>query len=171
MPEPYSEQAWSHDSFTSDLEPQAEGALFGEQEASTSIPERANNEYERSATSSEAEQAFDDYFAGVDTKMSAADTAPKSTASSEWSYESTFGEFKPQSETAAYGAIDEPEEEEEPKPAPRKYNEYGEIREWEPEPEPEMEDIPTVSRVMGQPDQSDDISLDDLLDEIIKAGD
>ena len=69
------------------------------------------------------------------------------------------------------GKQDEPEEEEEPEPAPRKYNEYGEIREWEPEPEPEMEDIPTVSRVMGQPDQCDEISLDDLLDEIIKAGD
>ena len=170
-PEPYSEQAWLHSSFTSDVEPQAEGALFGEQEPSASIPVRASNEYEPSASSTDAEQAFDDYFAGVETKKPALDSAPVTTASSEWSYESTFDEYKPQTQTAAYGSADEPEEEEEPKPAPRKYNEYGEIREWEPEPEPEMEDIPTVSRVMGQPDQSDEISLDDLLDEIIKAGD
>ena len=34
-----------------------------------------------------------------------------------------------------------------------------------------MEDIPTVSRFMGQSGGNDEISLDDLLDEIIKAGD
>ena len=58
----------------------------------------------------------------------------------------------------------------EPAPAPRKYNEYGELRDWEPEPEPEMGDIPTVSRYMGQSAADGEISLDDLLDEIIKAG-
>ena len=33
-----------------------------------------------------------------------------------------------------------------------------------------MGDIPTVSRYMGESGDSDDISLDQLLDEIIKAG-
>ena len=78
-------------------------------------------------------------------------------------------EYEPQAEGSSFLTNEEPEEEPEPAPAPRKYNDYGEIREWEPEPEPEMEDIPTVSRFMGQ-SNSDEISLDDLLDEIIKAG-
>ncbi|MDD4312809.1 MAG: hypothetical protein PHW41_10040, partial [Eubacteriales bacterium] len=222
-PEPYSEQAWSHESFTSDLEPQAEGALFGEQDASASIPARVENEYQQPSSSSDAEKAFDDYLANIASfttpapvsapavetsnppapaqpeadayvqKASSMDaeqafddyfgkttaTAPEanaaqtSAASSEWSYAPTFEDGKPQADTAAYDTAQEPEEEEEPAPAPRKYNEYGEIREWEPEPEPEadLDDVPTVSRYMGQSDQSDDISLDDLLDEIIKAGD
>ncbi|MEA4914854.1 MAG: hypothetical protein VB061_09820, partial [Christensenella sp.] len=220
-PEPYSEKAWSRDSFTSDSEPQAEGALFGEQDVEPKKPvyaysddaqlppvssdaERAFDDYlanvasfttpapaavpaapaqaaaltretentpEQTASSFDGERAFDDYFAGADAPKQTASAAPASGSTSEWSYEPTFEEAKPQSQTATYDASDEPEEEEEPKPAPRKYNEYGEIREWEPEPEPDMDDIPTVSRVIGQPDRGDDISLDDLLDEIIKAGD
>ena len=55
-------------------------------------------------------------------------------------------------------------------PAPRQYNEYGQVREWEPEPEPDMDDVPTVSRFMGRSEPDGEISLDELLDEIIKAG-
>ncbi len=62
-------------------------------------------------------------------------------------------------------------EEEEPAPEPRRYNEYGEVREWEPEPEPEMDEIPTVSNFMGANQAQEEVSLDQLLDEIIKAGD
>lgn len=123
-------------------------------------------------------------------------SAPEPYSEQAWSYTPNVSEYEPQAEgesiISVYDpdkkedtetafepsryevafAAQEPEEEEEPepKPAPRRYNEYGEIREWEPEPEPEMSDIPTVSRYMGESGGSDDISLDELLDEIIKAG-
>ena len=92
------------------------------------------------------------------------------TVDTSWSYEEPYREEPSQAQPAAYEAPAE-EEEEEPKPAPRRYNEYGEIREWEPEPEPDMGEIPTVSRFVGQSSGEEEISLDDLLDEIIKAGD
>ena len=95
--------------------------------------------------------------------------APEPYSAEAWAYTPNVSEYEPQAEGSSFLANEEPEEEPEPAPAPRKYNDYGEIREWEPEPEPEMEDIPTVSRFMGQ-SNSDEISLDDLLDEIIKAG-
>jgi len=122
-------------------------------------------------------------------------SAPEPYSAQAWAYTPNVSEYEPQAEgesiisvydpdkkedQQAYEPISysepavsaEPEEEEEPEPAPapRRYNEYGEIREWEPEPEPDMSDVPTVSRYMGQSGSSDDISLDDLLDEIIKAG-
>ena len=70
----------------------------------------------------------------------------------------------------AQAGDDLPDAPEEPERAARRYDEFGEVRQWEPEPEPEMDDIPTVSRYAGQSSGGDDISLDDLLDEIIKAG-
>ncbi|MBA4347446.1 MAG: hypothetical protein C0413_01135 [Clostridiales bacterium] len=122
-------------------------------------------------------------------------STPEPYSALAWAYTPNVSEYEPQAEgesiisiydpdkkedRQAYEHISysepavsaEPEEEEEPEPAPapRRYNEYGEIREWEPEPEPDMSDVPTVSRYMGQSGGSDDISLDDLLDEIIKAG-
>ena len=54
--------------------------------------------------------------------------------------------------------------------AERSYQAEDEPREWEPEREPEMGEIPTVSRFVPQSGVEDDISLDALLDEIIKAG-
>lgn len=121
--------------------------------------------------------------------------APEPYSAEAWAYTPNVSEYEPQAEgdsiisatldetlsvpetapepfsyvAAACTAEPEEEEEPEPAPAPRKYNEYGEIREWEPEPEPDMGDIPTVSRFMGA-SGSDEVSLDDLLDEIIKAG-
>jgi cell division septum initiation protein DivIVA len=121
--------------------------------------------------------------------------APEPYSAEAWAYTPNVSEYEPQAEGdsiisatldetlgvpeaapepfsyIAAACTTEPEEEEEPEPAPapRKYNEYGEIREWEPEPEPDMGDIPTVSRFMGA-SGSDEVSLDDLLDEIIKAG-
>ena len=44
-----------------------------------------------------------------------------------------------------------------------------EPREWEPEHEPEADDVPTVSKFVSQSDEGE-ISLDALLEEIIKAG-
>jgi hypothetical protein len=47
-----------------------------------------------------------------------------------------------------------------------------EPREWEPEIEPEMGEVPSVGNVLRDDNHTgdDDISLDELLDEIIKAG-
>lgn len=70
------------------------------------------------------------------------------------------------------------EQEEIPDLGPRPETEWqpegaaGPADEWQPEVEEEMEDIPTVSELMPDlPNVSDDeLSLDALLDEIIKAG-
>ena len=126
------------------------------------------------ATDRDAESAFDEYMTGIGTfspEASAVATfAPEPYSEQAWQHNAFASELEPQAEGAPLLYAEEPEEELPIAPAPRKYNEYGEIREWEPEREPEMEDIPTVSRFMGQ-NNSDEISLDDLLDEIIKAGD
>ena len=169
-PEPYSARAWERESFTSELEPQAEGALFGEREAEAAQPSSASDTYDHQpASSNDAERAFDDYLTNINSIMAPSQPATP-TVDTSWSYEEPYREEPSQAQTAAYEAPAE-EEEEEPKPAPRRYNEYGEIREWEPEPEPDMGDIPTVSRFVGQSSGEEEISLDDLLDEIIKAGD
>jgi len=170
-PEPYSARAWERESFTSELEPQAEGALFGEREAEPTQPASASDTYDHQpASSNDAERAFDDYLTNINSIMAPSQPATP-TVDTSWSYEEPYREEPSQAQTAAYEAPAEEEEEEEPKPAPRRYNEYGEIREWEPEPEPDMGDIPTVSRFVGQSGGEEEISLDDLLDEIIKAGD
>ena len=167
--EPYSARAWEHESFTSELEPQAEGTLLGEQDAEPTLPAQTYSDYEKQpSTSNDAEKAFDDYLANINAVLAAQPATPAVDVS--WSYEEPYR--KPQTQAAPFAAPAEAEEEEEePKPAPRRYNEYGEIREWEPEPEPEMGDIPTVSRYVGHSGGEDEVSLDDLLDEIIKAGD
>ncbi|MPM60546.1 hypothetical protein SDC9_107397 [bioreactor metagenome] len=60
----------------------------------------------------------------------------------------------------------------ESEPAPRAFDASAdEPREWEPEREPEMGEVPSVAELMPEnKGGDDDISLDDLLDEIIKAG-
>ena len=169
-PEPYSARAWERESFTSELEPQAEGALFGERETEPVQPSSGSDAYDHQpASSNDAERAFDDYLTNISSIMAPSQPATP-TVDTSWSYEEPYREEPSQAQPAAYEAPAE-EEEEEPKPAPRRYNEYGEIREWEPEPEPDMGDIPTVSRFVGQSSGEEEISLDDLLDEIIKAGD
>ena len=170
-PEPYSAQAWSHESLTSDFEPQAEGTLFGEQKVEPKASVQTySDDTQQPPVSSDAERAFDDYLAGIGAITPEAKTEPEPYSKQAWGNEPYTSELEPHAEAATYLAADESEEEEEPKPAPRRYNEYGEIREWEPEPEPDMGDVPTVSRYMGRSNNDDEISLDDLLDEIIKAG-
>ena len=166
-PEPYSETAWATGSFTSDHEPQAEGALFsGEPEPATEPAGQPANNYDATAAS-----AFDSYFPSFETSaVPEPEPAAKPEPYSEtaWATGSFTSDHEPQAEGNLYTEA----EEEEPAPAPRKYDEYGQVREWEPEPEPEpdMDDIPTVSRYMGKSEPGGEISLDELLDEIIKAG-
>ncbi|HWQ98230.1 MAG TPA: hypothetical protein VN538_09110 [Clostridia bacterium] len=185
--EPYSQTAWEQSALASDHEPQAEGALFADVNAyEPTFTPAAGAPVEEKTTAPKAAEAgtqetIDDMLSQIDvfapsmprTPEIAPATAPEPYSAEAWAYTPNVSEYEPQAEGASIVAVQEPEEEEEPEPAPnkRKYNEYGEIREWEPEPEPDMGDIPTVSRYMGQSASSDDISLDDLLDEIIKAGD
>ena len=166
-PEPYSEAAWATGAFTSDHEPQAEGALFsGEPEHDS----RAPKEPEASGATGEGTSAFDRYFSSFGTVNTPAEPEPAAKAEpyseAAWATSAFTSDHEPQDE----GALFSEEEQDEPAPTPRKYNEYGEVREWEPEPEPDMGDVPTVSRYMGQNASEGEISLDELLDEIIKAG-
>ncbi|MPN17672.1 hypothetical protein SDC9_165027 [bioreactor metagenome] len=167
-PEPYSEAAWATGAFTSDHEPQAEGGLFsGELERETA-PVTAGE-----VPAPDADALIDNYFANYSAfgPASAAleselAVKPEPYSGAAWATGAFTSDHEPQAEGNLYAE----EEDEEPAPAPRKYNEYGEVREWEPEPEPDMGDIPTVSRYMGQSAPEGEISLDELLDEIIKAG-
>ena len=181
-PEPYSERAWAQSATASEYEPQAEGALFAEigdllPDLSQMAAPAAQAVYTAASASepvsaNEAENAFDDYLSQIGMPASpAAPVAPEPYSERAWAQSATASEYEPQAEGDSH-LSNTIEEEEEPEPAlaPRRYNEYGEIREWEPEPEPEMGDIPTVSRFMGESGGGDDISLDQLLDEIIKAG-
>ena len=164
-PEPYSETAWATGSFTSDHEPQAEGALFsGETEPVTEPAGQPASNYDTTAAST-----FDSFFPSFEASATPEPepaAKPEPYSETAWATGSFTSDHEPQAEGNLYAEA----EEEEPAPAPRKYNEYGQVREWEPEPEPDMDDIPTVSRYMGKSEPDGEISLDDLLDEIIKAG-
>ena len=164
-PEPYSEAAWATGEFLSDHEPQAEGALFsGEAEPATEPTGQTAINYDTTAAS-----AFDSYFPSFETVAASEPepiAKPEPYSETAWATGSFTSDHEPQAEGNLYAE----EAEEEPAPAPRQYNEYGQVREWEPEPEPDMDDIPTVSRYMGRSEPDGEISLDELLDEIIKAG-
>lgn len=181
MPEPYSEQAWAKDAFTSALEPQAEGALFGETEAREERFAQTDADGVQ-ARAGDMEQAFDAYLTEVNAYMPAAGSAAQSAdqtsdqqaetaaepySEQAWAQEAFTSAIEPQAEGALF-SMDATQEE--PAPALRRYSDYGEIREWEPDPEPEMEELPTVSRYVGQSNQNEEISLDDLLEEIINSG-
>ena len=186
-PEPHSQTAWEQTELASDLEPQAEGALFEDVNAfeptftpAAGAPVEARTTAPKPAAEPDTQQTIDDLLSQIDVfapsmpRMPEIEpaNAPEPYSAEAWAYTPNVSEYEPQAEGASIVAPPELEEEDEPEPAPvkRKYNEYGEIREWEPEPEPDMGDIPTVSRYTGQSASSEDISLDDLLDEIIKAG-
>ena len=167
-PEPYSEAAWATGEFLSDHEPQAEGALFSGEPEREVAPAAGE-----SVPAADAENVIDDYFAnfsafGPTTTATTPEPAAKPEPYSETAW--ATGAFTSDHEPQAEGNLYAEEAEEEPAPAPRQYNEYGQVREWEPEPEPDMDDIPTVSRYMGRSEPEGEISLDELLDEIIKAG-
>ena len=164
--EPYSEKAWAQSAFTSSLEPQAEGAaafdeLFGDKPTASSEPVsyegvRIEEPYQSMETADESDASTQDVSA----------TEPYSEMA--WAQGAFTSNLEPQAEgAAAFDAMfSEPagsgafeasfESEQEP-------------REWEPEREPDAEDIPTVSRYVSQANE-EEVSLDALLEEIIKAG-
>jgi len=164
--EPYSEKAWAQGAFTSSLEPQAEGAaafdeLFGDKPSASSEPVsyegvRIEEPYQRMETADESADSAQDASATEPySEMAWAQGAVTSSLEPQAEGTTAFDAmFREQSGSGAFEASLESEQE---------------PREWEPEPEPEAEDIPTVSRFVSQGNE-EEISLDALLDEIIKAG-
>ena len=146
--------------------PAAEYVPSTEAEPSAEVPSSAE-----AISSIEAEYAAElPSYAQYVPAAEPAPAAPEPYSEAAWAHGAFTSDYEPQAEGALFAVEPEAEEEPEPAPAPRRYNEYGEIREWEPEPEPEMGEVPTVSRYVGQSGGAEEISLDDLLDEIIKAG-
>ena len=145
-------------------------------ETETPEPAAAPEPFSEAAWSEEAYTSEQEPQAEFTTAFGTTDNAAESESATTIAPADVEQAFDAQMDAAAMP--EEPEaayetafEEEEPAPEPRRYNEYGEVREWEPEPEPEMEEIPTVSNFMGANQAQEEVSLDQLLDEIIKAGD
>ena len=164
--EPYSEKAWAQGAFTSSLEPQAEGAaafdeLFGDKPATASEP-----------VSYEGVRIEEPYRPMETADASAASTqdvgAAEPYSEMAWAQGAFTSNLEPQAEgAAAFDAMfGEPAGSD---AFEASYQSEQEPREWEPEREPDAEDIPTVSRYVSQGNE-EEVSLDALLEEIIKAG-
>ncbi len=164
--EPYSEKAWAQGAFTSSLEPQAEGAaafdeLFGDKPTASSEPVsyegvRIEEPYRPMETANESAASTQDTSA----------TEPYSEMA--WAQGAFTSNLEPQAEGAA--AFDAMFSEPAGSGAfEASFESEHEPREWEPEREPDAEDIPTVSRYVSQGNE-EEVSLDALLEEIIKAG-
>ena len=165
-PEPYSEKAWAQGAFTSSHEPQAEGAqafdaMFGEAQP----PETEPVNYENARM---AEPADTTDIPPITAAPAKDVPEPEPYSEEAWAQGAFTSSHEPQAEGAlAFDSIFgdgtaagsyEPSFESEQEP-----------REWEPEHEPEADDVPTVSKFVSQSDEGE-ISLDALLEEIIKAG-
>ena len=164
--EPYSEKAWAQGAFTSSLEPQAEGAaafdeLFGDKPNASSEP-----------VSYEGVRIEEPYRPMETADASAASTQDTSAtepySEMAWAQGAFTSNLEPQAEGAA--AFDAMFSEPAGSSAfEASFESEQEPREWEPEREPDAEDIPTVSRYVSQGNE-EEVSLDALLEEIIKAG-
>ena len=182
QPEPYSESAWAESAPIAALEPQAEGTLFSSEEGGVTEPVKADLD----PTADEVRRLGDllaeykgsfttvDEAAFAQAVKSMAEPAIKAAGNpAEWQTNAAESAVEPRTENGM-DAAEEPRREEyteeEPAPAPRRYSDFGEVREWEPEPEPDLGDLPTVSRYVGGGQTDEEVTLDDLLDEIIKAG-
>lgn len=157
---------------TREKAPQIEEApVYGGSEA-PAIPDHAPLSVE------EQMREIDELLAGYDTQAASAsagnsaekETPVQSAQHSEASQpqDQTASAQEPQAEDALFQL--DAVEETEPAVTPRRYNEFGELREWEPEIEPDIGDMPTVSRYVAENGPEEEISLDALLEEIIKAG-
>jgi len=180
-PEPYSEMAWAQGAFTSSHEPQAEGALafdtvFGEPETAANEPisyEGVSIEEPSGASFAASEAGGVAAERGVEPEpyselawaQSAITSNHEPQAEGALAFDAMFGEsagsgsYEPayDGENAGTGAFEQ------------SYSAEQEPREWEPEHEPEADEIPTVSRFIPRSDEGE-VSLDALLEEIIKAG-
>lgn len=149
-PAPFSMDAWASEEHQSPTEPQAEFT-----------------------------PAFDPAFEKTDFVVAPPDDCeppkpapaaePEPYSSGAWASETHASSNEPQAEAERVFDAMFPAESE---PAPRAFDASAdEPREWEPEREPEMGEVPSVAELMPEnKGGDDDISLDDLLDEIIKAG-
>ena len=166
-PEPYSEMAWAQGAFTSNHEPQAEGslafdAMFGEPEAATSQPVS----YEGVSIEEPSGASF--AVSEADNAAAERSSEPEPYSEMAWAQGAFTSNHEPQAEGAlafdsvfgdgsGAGSYDP------------SFEAGQQEREWEPEHEPEADEIPTVSRFVSQSNE-EEVSLDALLEEIIKAG-
>ena len=148
-PAPFSSDAWASEQHQSPTEPQAEFT-----------------------------PAFDPAFEKTDFVVTSPDgceppkpvsaAEPEAYSSGAWASEAHTSANEPQAEAERVFDAMFPAESE---PAPHTFDPAEEPHEWEPEREPEMGEVPSVAELIPQnKGGDDDISLDDLLDEIIKAG-
>ena len=164
---PYSEQAWAQDSFLSNHEPQAEGALafdalFGETQPAGTEPVS----YEGVSI----EQTASPSIMPPETTVAPAEDSPTPEPYSEqaWAQGAFLSNHEPQAEGAL--AFDTLFGENDSNGASESsYEPEEDSREWEPEHEPEADEIPTVSQLVSRGDE-EEVSLDALLEEIIRAG-
>ncbi|HWQ05927.1 MAG TPA: DivIVA domain-containing protein [Feifaniaceae bacterium] len=159
-PAPFSSDAWASESHQSPTEPQAEftpafDAAF------------AKTDYIVSPDSDcEPPKAPD---APASKEPQEPESAPEPYSSGAWATESHTSPTEPQAEAERVFDAMFPAEGDAPAGVFERAAE--EPREWEPEREPEMGEAPSVAELIPEKnDDGDDVSLDDLLDEIIKAG-
>jgi vacuolar-type H+-ATPase subunit H len=164
--EPYSEQAWAQGAFMSNGEPQAEGAaafdaMFGSTQAASNEPVT----YE----GVRIDEPYQPFRAASEPAVSAQDTsATEPYSEMAWAQGAFTSNVEPQAEGAS--AFDTMFGEHTGSGAfEASFESEQEPREWEPEREPDADDIPTVSRYVTQSNE-EEVSLDALLEEIIKAG-
>lgn len=175
-PEPFSENAWGSEAHQSPSEPQAEfTTAFDTDYPQTDFslmpdPECAVNgtEPEKAAEPAQTEpEPFSEEawnHAAESPSEPQAEFAPAftmpdeapATTESDFNVEETAdfaANYEANFEAAVAATDDEPQE-------------------WEPEDEPDMNEVPSVGDLLpdGNQTSDDDISLDELLDEIIKAG-
>lgn len=149
-PAPFSMDAWASEEHQSPTEPQAEFTpAFDSAFEKTDFVVASPDDCEPPKTASAAE--------------------PEPYSSGAWANGAHASSNEPQAEAERVFDAMFPAESE---PAPQAFDASAEEpREWEPEREPEMGEVPTVAELVREnKGGDDDISLDDLLDEIIKAG-
>lgn len=179
-PEQAKEEARSDEAPAEEARPEDEPSPEGSAPAPFSMDAWASEEHQ-SPTEPQAEftPAFDPAFEKTDFVVAPPDDCeppkpapaaePEPYSSGAWASETHASSNEPQAEAERVFDAMFPAESE---PAPRAFDASAdEPREWEPEREPEMGEVPSVAELMPEnKGGDDDISLDDLLDEIIKAG-
>jgi hypothetical protein len=180
-PEPYSFAAWNDAQHQSEREPQAEAqrafddfftqaamasGAQAQPAASGEQPASEQSSFEQPA----AEPASPVVYEGVRLDET---PAPEPYSEAAWAHDAFTSGSEPQAEGAAafdaFAGGSEPQAQGEAAFVAF-LDGGGEPREWEPEREPDMGDIPTVSRFVPESGAGEDVSLDQLLDEIIRAG-
>lgn len=167
-PEPYSEKAWAQGAFLSNQEPQSEGALaFDAMFASAESGQATGSASYEQVRAEEPPQPADTP-AAFDAAFTEDSSVPGPYSEEAWAQGAFRSPNEPQAEgTSAFDAMFG--ESGAGEDAYHSFETEQEPREWEPEREPDADEVPTVSKFVPRGSE-EEVSLDALLDEIIKAG-